>query len=369
MTQPTPVYSWAVGSGSAPSWELATASNRSLKILLNDISTCSYTVSGDSADGAHITDLITDTWVSRNGVSLYRGRVTNTQDNIQESTYDLDVTCSDYLGRLDRRLILDGDRTYTNTEQTAIVTDLINYIQAKPNGSLGLGFDPNYPTTGVLRTQTFTNGTSIWQAIKALTAQDGGFDFTIDSNLLIHATYPSFGTYKGTTLAYGGNVTQAIGTTDHSQYFNVVLETGGLVTGATGANPTSVVTAPDILSRTEGRWETALSNPELTTSAAVSTAATYYFNRYGERVNTMWRLTLQPGAWLGPSMLWAGDIVTVSVHRGRRMVDQQFRVYELDINLDQNNVETVTTTVGTIIPTDRSVMTLLAKKLNYLAKQ
>ena len=368
MTQ----YSWAVGQGGlngVPSWELRSISNRSLHLLLNDISTCSYTVAGDTPDGSEITDLITDTWVMRNGVSLYRGRVTNTVDQIQETTYNLNVSCSDYIGMLDRRILQDGDRVYTAQEQTAIVTDLLNYTQNKPNGDLGLRLAAGYPTTGVQRTQTFTNGSSIWQSIKSLVALDNGFDFTIDQHLGVQATYPPFGTYKGTTLSWGGNITQAVGTTDHSQYFNVVLQTGGLTTGGSGANPTSVVVAPDILSRLEGRWETALSNPELTTTTATGQAVEYYFNRYGERVNTMWQLTLAPGAWGGPSMLWPGDIVTVSIHRGRRLVDQQFRVYGLDISLDQNDVDTVTTTVGTIIPNDRSIMTLLAKKLNYLAKQ
>lgn len=363
------VWSWAVGDWhGGPDWELSSVSNRSLKIAYDDVSSVSFSVPGDHVDALHVTDLITDVFVSLDGVSLHRGRATNTVDDIGTTTYSLDVTTTDYLGLLDRSLLLDGDKVYTAVEQSAIVTDLLGYAQGKVNGNLGILTNPAWPTTGVTRTQTFTQGSSVWSAIKSLMTLQNGFDFTIDQNLLATLTYPASGTNNGITLAYPGNVSAARGVTDQATYFNVVNLTGGNLAGVSAVPPNTTVTEPDIAVRPEGRWELALTAPELTDTTSVAAAANYYSGRYGDRLQTAWQLTLTPGTWTGLGMMWPGDIVTVSIHRGRRWVDEQLRVYQMDITLDQNDVETVTTTVGTVVPSDRSVIKALAKKLSYLAK-
>lgn len=372
-------WSWAVGNWhGGPDWELSSIKNRSLKIVLNDVSSASFTVPGDHVDATHITDLVTDLSVSCNGVDIHRGRATNTVDTIGPTSYDLTVTTTDYLGLLDRRLMLDGDKVYTAVEQSSIVSDLLSYAQGTPvpgmgppgkvNGSLGITIDPAWPTTGVLRTQTFTAGSSVWAAIKSLIALDGGFDLSLSNILVATLTYPAAGVDKGVTLAYPGNLTQVTGTTDQATYLNVISQTGGVLAGVAAVPPSSIATASDISTRPEGRWELALTTPDLTDATSVAAAASYYLQRYGDRLQTAWQLVLAPGTWAGPAMLWPGDVVTVSIHRGRRWVDQELRVYELDIALDQNDVETVTTTVGTVVPNDRSVIRNLAKKLNYLAK-
>ncbi len=381
---PAPVWSWAVGSwkpvGSrvgGPSRQLQSISGRSLKVVLNDVSTATFIISGDHQDALEVTDLVSDIWVSRNGVSLFRGRVTNTVDDIQETQYPLSVTASSYEHLLDRSLLLvgntgdqagpNGDWVFTNVEQSTIIWNLITYAQAKANGNLGIT-QGTWPTTGQLRSVTATGGSSVWSTIKALTAMDGGVDFSLDNNLVASLNYPSAGTDKGAILSWGGNVSRVRGTTDDSQYLNVIYQSGGSPAGGTTPAPLSLAES-DIGGRPEGRWETAISSPELTTTNAISQAEAYYLHRYGDVLQTSWAVTMTPGSWGGPSTLWVGDVVRLSIARGRRQVDVSLRCYELDITLDQTGNETVTCTLGVTHPNDRSAIRYLARKLGNLARQ
>jgi hypothetical protein len=391
MSSPSvPVWSWAIGpsSGSAPSWELATITNRSLKVTLNDISTATYTINGDSVDATHIgpldpgqpMDLATDTWVSRDGIPLFRGRITGTADDIQASNYTVGMTSSSYEALLDRRLFLllgapqthqdaVGNMVFAGTDQSVIVQALLDYAAGQTNGDMGIRTAPGWSTTGVLRNITFSVGTSVWAAIKSMISMSNGFDWFLDTNLVASIVAGHAGINKGALLSYGGNVSAASGVTEAGTYMNGIYMSGGTITNSSFVPQPISQSVSDIQYRPEGRWETAISDPVLTDSASVQSATNYYLTRYGDRLQTAWSITMTPGAWGGPGHIWVNDIVNLSIHRGRLAIDLGLRVYELDIAVDQSGIETVTCTLGTVNNDDRSVIKALAKKLSALAKQ
>lgn len=374
MTTPSPVWTWSVGDWRVgPTVALATATTRTVSVKLLDPSEVSITLPGDATEATAITDLVSDVWVERNGADIFRGRVVSSADDIQETTYNVTATAQDYRGVLDRRLLLDGDRTWTGVPQETIAGNLIDYTQGKSGGTLGITHGSTFgswPATGINRTITFRDGDSIWNCIKSLTAMQNGFEFVIDSELVAQLYWPRrSGVDNGAVLDYGGAVRTASGTTDLSGYANVVRQSGGAPTG-TSTPPTPVVLAEaDIATRPEGRWEANYGDTSLTTNQMVTDSAAYNVARYGDRLNTSWRLTLAPGAWHGPSHIWVGDVVTYAVSRGRRDVVDKSRVYEIDISLDQSDNETVTIVVGQLIPGERAVIKRMANRLMYLSKQ
>lgn len=402
---PPPVWSWAVGTvrtgggtalsgvaesvgGGIPNWELGTITKRSLKISLNDVSTASYTVNGDSQDGLKIApldpgqplDLATDTWVFRNGVPVFRGRITGTSDDITPTDYNVGITASSYEELLDRRLFLlvgapqahqdaVGNMVFAGTDQSVIVQALLDYAINQTNGDLGVRTTPGLAATGIPRNITFTVGTSVWSAIKSMISMSNGFDWFLDNTLIASIAPGHAGVSRGAILSYGGNVSTATGVTESGTYLNGVYMSGGTITNSSFVPQPISQSVGDIALRPEGRWETAISDPVLTDSASVQNAANYYLARYGDRLQTAWSITMKPGAWNGPSHIWVNDIVRLSIHRGRIWTDIDLRVYELDISIDQSGVDTVTCTLGSVNNNDRSVMKALAKKLNALAKQ
>jgi hypothetical protein len=87
-------WSWSIGPwkpgastktslGGGPVADIGSASARSLKLRLLDPSDATFTVLGTSAEAQLIEELITDVWVYRDGVSLFRGRVTKTTDTLK----------------------------------------------------------------------------------------------------------------------------------------------------------------------------------------------------------------------------------------------------------------------------------------------
>lgn len=363
-------WSWAVGrwAPNKPTRELVTTSARSLTINLWDPSTATFTINGDAPEALAVEDLTTDLWVSRNGTNLFRGRCAESIDDIQQTTYNLNVTATDYRGVLDRRLLLDSvDKVYVPQAQELIVADLLTIAQADPGGNLGITH--SFPSTGTTRTGvTVKSGDSIWASIRSLMLTPGGFDFMIDQNLKAVLSFPNFGTVKSCILDYGGTVSTASGSTASANFSNVIRYSGGSSAGSSVVPPPVVVRDAGAGMSPAGLWETSLGDTSQTTADQVSQAATHWINYYGARINTAWSLTLAPGAWTGPNLFWIGDIVTYSIKRGRRNITDQGRIYSISISLDQNNNETVSVVIGAIVPTEYQSIKRMAKKLAYLSK-
>jgi hypothetical protein len=355
-----PVWVWAVGDWrAAPDIELRDATQRQLTISLLEPSTASFTINGDTGAAGYIADLVSDLLILRNGVPLYKGRVVSTGDEISETTYDLSVGTTDYRGLLDRR-ILYTDKTYTSTAQEDIAWDLISYAQGQDGGYLQLTRG-QWPTTGVARASVeFKAGDSVWDCLSKLMAMDNGFELDISVTGVVSLYWPQkSGLDKGEVLDYGGNIKKASGQTKHDAYANAIRQSG-----ADAIAPTTV-TASDIGSRPEGRWDASLGDTALTTSQMVADSAAFQLTQRSV-LRTAWTLTFAPGRWRGPEHVWIGDIVTYAIRRGRRSDVGQARVYELTIGIDEAGLETVSVTVDKPRDTDSRLIKRMAKAVGYL---
>lgn len=354
-----PSWIWAVGRwGGLPDKELREVTSRSLKISLLDQSTATVTLNGDSDEALYINDLVTDLKIWRNGVPLYLGRVVGTGDDIQETTYALSVSTVDYRGLLARR-ILWADITFTAQTVDTIIWSLISTTQDKSGGDLGItkGLWP----TGPIATVTFKDGDTVWACLQTLLSY--GVEFTINTDLVMDLYVPQFGGInRGAILDYGGTVTKAAGDTKHDQYANAFRQSGASGVATTDRE------AADISSREEGRWELALADTSLTTTAMVGTAADANLVTYAD-LQTSWTLTLAPGKWGGPAHVWIGDVITYAIKRGRRNDVRQVRVYEINISVDANDEETVSIVVGREHDNDTRLLQRTIRRVAYLSKE
>lgn len=358
-----PLWVWEVGDWrGTPDTELRRATAKQLTISLLEPSTATFRLNGDSTEAGHIADLVTDLQVWRNGVPLYRGRVTSTGDELDVTAYELSVSTTDYRGLLDRRLLY-VDKTYTSAAQEVIAWDLITYAQTQDGGDLDLT-QGQWPATGVIRASVeFKAGDSVWDSLSKLQGMDNGFELDITTAGVVNLYWPQKGGLdKGHVLDYGGNIEKASGQTKHDGYANAVRQSG-----ADGVTPTTQ-TVPDIVSRPEGRWDVSLGDTALTTNQMVADTAAYQLQQYST-LRTAWTLTFAPGRWRGPEHVWPGDIVTYAVKRGRRFDVAQARVYELSIAIDESGFETVSVTVDKPRDTDAKFIKRVAKGVAYLRKR
>lgn len=319
--------------------ELITATDRKMSVNLLDPSTITFTLNGNHLDAQGIREGISDIWWRRDGILLYRGRIVETTDQLDETSYTVSCTCTDYRGLLGHRIIF-GDQVYTSQEQANIALALITYSQSIVGGNMNLT-KGSWPNTGQNATMTFRDGQTIWEALKSIITSNVGPDIIIDENKIYTLYYPQYAPNAAspTTLDYGGVISKVTRNVDMDAYANAIRQNG-----EAAATPVNI-TAPDIATRNEGRWDASFADPTLVTAATVSAAAQFNFNSAYNILPT-YTLTFAPGQWRGPDHVWIGDTVDFSVRKGRLNLVDPVRVYSLSITLDANDVETVTLTVG-----------------------
>lgn len=366
-------WSWSIGPwkpgasaktslGGGPVTDLGSASARSLKLRLLDPSEVAFTVLGTSDEAKLLEELITDVWVYRDGVSLFRGRVTKTTDTLSASgLHTVAVEAHDYRYVLDRRIAY-ADRTWTSVGQAQIVLDAVTDTQSLPGGNLGL-IQGVWPGTDVVRPSVIIKaGDTLWSFIKKLGQMQGGFDFDIDASLAMSVWSPRRGVDNGATLDYGGAVVEMARAFDTAQYADAIRQSG-----ADTVTPTTLATS-DITSAAQGRWDAQYGDTQLATADMVAQTAQTNLNQ-ASLVVPVYGLVLRAGGWDGPSHVGLGDYTTTAVRSGRLDEQAVARVYELDVDVDASDVEKVTVVAGDIRLDPRSVLRGIAKRVQQLSKR
>jgi hypothetical protein len=354
----------ALSAMGGPAADLATATGRSLRVKLSDPSEASITVDGTSLEAALLEELVTDLWVYRDGVCLFRGRADPFDDSGDETgRHTTAVTFTDYRGVLDRR-IRWIDRTWSAIELSTVVWDAIVDMQAEAGGNYGI-IKGTWPVTGYAPTSVIIlAGDTIWSFIKKMTQLAPGFDFDIDENLHAQFYTPSRGKGLGlgAVLDYGGAVAKYQRRWDPDAYANGLRQSGADGVG------TTFTTVLDIATRREGRWETSFVDSQLTTADMVTQTAANNLLR-SQLFEPSYSLTLRKGAWGGPAHVWLGDLVTVVIRGGRLFEQATALVTEIQIDVDASNEETVTVVTGEAFVDEGTVLRKLAQQVHQITKR
>jgi hypothetical protein len=332
-----PVTSWQIVIGpnnAGPQYELTMARQRQLAFHVDESATLQFTIDGSDPALQYITELVTDCWVYRNGVLLFRGRIGSTQDILdgEADTYDVSVTCFDYREWLKRQVLhLSHVWSFRNTAQSAIITDLINYAVVTPSGiKPTIHFDMSkMPTTKVDYDVTVGSGTN--EAIGNMS----GFGWQVfpdaPTTLMLRAISPwYYNINPNFVLEYGSTVAKITRTLDTATFANSVLYTGDMK-----LTPT-MVDAPGIASAPQGRLSVCLSNPSIVKATQLHNVAANAAVTL-QNVTPTWSCDLAPGSWQSNVDAWIGDICRFVVKKGRLNVNDQYRITDLTITVDDDS--------------------------------
>lgn len=337
-----PNWRWAVGPwrDTAPSYELLFAGSRSVQFHLKSPSEASFTTWGESEEATFIEEGVSDLWIMRDTATLFRGRVIRANDEVDASTHSMAVTATDYRGVLDRRNLL-GDWSTTGIEQAQTVQELITSVQEQTGGYLGITFaeETGIPATGIARTAEFREGQSCYESITKLASMDAGFDFDVDEHKLFTLYHPERGSDNGEVLDVGGTVARLSRVVNLDRYGNAVRQSGADGVAAANEYAENLANAP------EGRWDLQFGDIDLKTSDMVVKTAKSRVQQASQLI-PVYTLKLTHGAWRGPDHIWLGDYVWVVVKSGRLHDVVKMRVHDISIEVDINNHETVSITVG-----------------------
>lgn len=335
---PTVDWTWVLGD-SAPGdielRELTGAYGRTLTARLNGPWSAQFTIDGRSPEAKLVEALETDLHVYREGIKLFRGRITTESDTVDETKHTVTFSAIDYRGLLAVRRIGVGGRSFVSTDQADIAWQLIAESQALTNGDWGVTNGLG-SSSGTLRDRTYDPLKPLLEAITELGNVEGGFEWEIDANLAFNRWYPERGNLvPDVRLDYGGRVAGFSRTLQPGTFGNYAL--------ASGAESTSPVFALGATMATDGKglWQVAESYPSITEQSTLQSKVNWLRDQASVlRPETVIRL--KPGRWSGMTDIGLGDHMLMGLQSGRLSGGTIQRAVEITCVPGDSGGETVT---------------------------
>lgn len=347
-----PRWDWVVTELAGLQTRLEYPRERKLSLVLDDAATASFSLDGRDPQAADIIELATDLTIYRDGVAIFRGRIGNSDDTLDQDKHTVSYSAVDYRGLLDRRIMwIDNQAgtgySWNNVAQSQIAWDMVKPdaqpgTQWGPGGNLGITRGPERPNPDTPRTYSVAAGTKISEAITTLGTVWEGFSWWISPDLVFHTTWR--GTDRDLAIVFGTTAKGCKRQVDTSNYANSVRVSGSTDQQGVAA-PAAIRLAPDIATRPEGRLALQVGLQDLKTQALVEAQADAELDARGSLVPS-YTFDLVPGVW-DPNEFGVGDRLHYSVRSGRLNVDGYDRCKQLDITIDDSGNESVSITLGT----------------------
>lgn len=288
---------------------------------------------------AILENYVTDIRVKRNGNYLFGVQVVDQQFNLDASGITVDIKATGFLDLLKDRYVT---KSYTGYERVAIAQDLIATTQAgDPTNNFGIVLGTNQYNTGLTDTQRNYADQNVRDALINLTnLSDGNFDFRFNYDRSFE-TFAKIGSDRpNTKFIYPYNVTSGTIPRTAANLWNYIIGIGS----GFGSQALRTETA-DGASRLNYK-----TRQKIVTFNSVSVQDTLNQNAYGY-LQQVKNILLLPklnvsGKFANLDYLSIGDRVPFAV-TGHPMlpVDATFRIEQLQVQLDDNDAETIAMTV------------------------
>lgn len=343
-----PRWTFAAGSWEAgdPTRELTKATSRKVTYRRRDGATAAFAIDGRHPEALEIVELETDVHAWRDGVKMFRGRVGPTSDEIGDG-HSTTVTVGDYRKVLDRRFLREGDAVLgapVNGDVGDVAFDLVEIVQARTRGDLGIVAGVGIPAGRPMAETTFSAGQSIPEAIDLFALTDPattGFEWQVSPDLALDVYPGGMGRALGLVLDYGGLVEKVTRAVDPAGYANDLRVSGDDTLAAVTR------TAADLAVSTKGRWEAQIGHPDAKTVDSLDGLADADLADR-QTFRPAYSATLKANRWEGPDALWLGDTITLSLASGRLLVLDDLEVEELDVEISEEGDEIVTLRLGSL---------------------
>lgn len=343
-----PRWTFAVAPWNSPGdgRELTAAKDRTLTFRRRDAATAGFTIDGRHDEALELVELVSDLRAWRNGELLFRGRVGPTTDEIGDD-HATTITVGDYRAVLDRRFLREGDAVLgapVNGDAGTVAFDLVEIVQARTAGDLGIVAGVGIPAGRAMPTSTFSAGQSITEAIDLFALTDPattGFEWQISPELELDVFPGGRARALGLVLDYGGLVDKVSRQVDPSTYANDLR-----VSGDPALVPVTR-SAADLATNPRGRWEAQIAHPDAKTVDSLDGLADRDLLDAGI-FRPAYTVTLKANRWEGPGALWVGDKVTLRARSGRVDVLDDLEVEELAVAVSEEGDEVVTLKLGSL---------------------
>lgn len=384
--------------------ELLGARSRRLERQLNTPATFTFTIDGRSDAALLIKELETDVYAWRwdetlgRDVPYFMGVVGQTEDQLTEQSYTINVTCHDYVAMLTRRY-LTQPLSFAGWGQDLVLANLVRYATDLAATSSGTTLSPGSYLPIILSwrnpdgTSRTPNGAGVPTRDRSYPAQSdigtliddlahviNGFDYDcrpqentaspIQGPMRIF--FPSQGVDRANpVLEYGSTVRTVTRSVNSSSYANYVRVLGN--------NGQSDPAAPQLFSeawnadansvgqRPIGLWQDGENASDVSVQATLDQQALGYLDLNGVLVPS-YSLALAPGVYTHEAISM-GDNMTLVIRKGRLSVDTAIRVVGMTWTVSDDGTEDVGITVGRPLRDLADLLAVGQADINALARR
>lgn len=280
-------------------------------------------------------------YVERNGVIVWGGILWTAKASVDSST--VDVGGEGFWSYFRRRLIRTT-KAYAAADQCFIARDLVTYAQAQAGGDMGVVVGAE--TSGVLRDRTYWHyeRKNIGEAVEQLAAVQGGFDFNIDVSYVagvitktLQVQYPRRGRATATVFELGSNIEGLDQEIDATRQANII---DGL--GAGEGDDMLITTVSDLsLAPPYPLLEDVVTYKDVSVATTLQLASLAQLVARSTPVERLPTLLAHAGPDTVIGSFITGDTIAVRGTAGFLSVNEQMRITNYEVNVDQNGREAV----------------------------
>jgi hypothetical protein len=384
--------------------DLLGARSRKLERQLNTPAVLSFTIDGRSDAALWIKELETDVYAWRwdetqgKDIPYFMGVVGQTEDQLTEQSYTINVTCHDYLAMFMRRYLAQP-LSFTGLGQDSVINQLYRLATDQAASSSGVSLwpgsylpisptmvapdgSPRATNGGAVptRDRTYPAQSDIGTLLDDLAHVQNGFDY--DCLPQQNASYPFQGPMRiffpsqgvaraNPILEYGSTVRTVTRSVNSSNYANYVRLLGN--NGATDPAAPQLFAetwnsdANNVGARPIGLWQDGENASDVSVQSTLNQQVAGYLNLNGVLIPS-YTLVLSPGVFFHNSINM-GDNMTLVIRKGRLKVDTAIRVVGVTFDISDDGTESVGLTVGRPLTDLANMLAAGQADINALARR
>lgn len=282
----------------------------------------------------------------RNDEVFFAGQMIDMKKELNSDSATVDLKALGFFWLLGKRFVgIDSDLEYTNTDAGSIAWDLIDTVQTDTNGDFGI--TQGSISTSVNRTIAYTRK-SVKDAIEDLAIADNGFDFEVDVNKIFNVYYPERGVdlSANTIFRYpSSHVIDIHEFRDASRLANKIHAIGS----GFGLEEVYVERDNTQSQSTFSVRERIIPIKDMPNATVLGDIADEAVNVLGNVIPS-YRVRFINSDDFSPNLssFGIGDTIGLLISKNYFNIDQSFRVFEIDVRVAENDLETVDLTIGLI---------------------
>ncbi len=282
--------------------------------------------------------------VLRNGSVFYSGPITNAEIILNQIDTQIEVKSLGWLSLLKyRHTGLLTDRVFTSTDSSQIAWTIIEETQALTNGNFGI--IEGTLEASLTRDITYTRK-EILEAIQEL-SEAVGFDFEITSSKIFNIFYPFKGQDKSDDVIFrypGSNIESIQEVIDGNDIANHIM-----VVGRGWADAEESAVSSDVDSQLVYKRREKIDSYKDISNAVVLADIGASLIDENKGINPYFKIKVR-GNGGTPDLddYNIGDFVYFKVKTDCYSIDRALRIFEIDVQVENNDLENINLTVGMI---------------------